>query len=179
MQGRFIFRSFVLSFAGVIFFALVFSFLSQDHLTITYDGNHLQVGKTPLVLLRELVEAHWIFLVTVGVFTALTSMILTHRIAGPLFRFERTFDAMSERDFDWTVILRTKDEAKEIAAKLNTVNTVLSADLQEVLTRSEQLDQLLETMQEGCATDSELLRQAQEKNQGILDLVKGYRFRSG
>jgi len=179
MQGRFIFRYFLLSFAGVIIFALVFSFLSQDHLTIAYDGQHLQVGKTPLILLSELVEAHWIFLITVGLFIALVSMLLTHRIAGPLYRFERTFEAMCERNLDWTVVLRTKDEAKETAGKLNAANNVLNTDLREILARSEHLDVLLENMQEGDAAAAQLLRQAQTENQGILDLLKGYRFRSG
>lgn len=179
MQGRFTFLYFILSLVGVIFFALVFSFLAQDHLTISYNGQHLEVGKTPLVLMGEMVEAHWIFLVTAGLFVALVSMLLTHRIAGPLFRFERTFEAMSERNLDWQVVLRTKDEAKETAGKLNQVNSVLTHDLREMLARSEQLDILLEKLQEGDAVNEELLRQAQDENQGILVLLKGYRFRSG
>ncbi|PNU21224.1 chemotaxis protein [Geothermobacter hydrogeniphilus] len=178
-QGRFIFLYFTFSFVGVIFFALIFSFLSQDHLTIAYSGQQLQFGKTPLVLLRELVEANWIFLITVGLFIALVSMFLTHRVAGPLFRFERTFEAISNRDLDWRVVLRSKDEAKQAAGKLNAANDTLNTDLRAILARSEHLDSILEKLQEGDAAEALLLRQARAENQGILDLLKGYRFRSG
>ncbi|TYO98332.1 hypothetical protein EDC39_107133 [Geothermobacter ehrlichii] len=178
LQGRFIFRYFILSFAGVMFFALAFSYLSQDNLTIAYDGEQLRIGATPMILLREMVEAHWFFLVTAGVFIAVFSMFVTHRIAGPLFRFEKTFEAMSNRDFSWNVVLRAKDEAKQTAAKLNIVNDVISNDLRDILRRSETLEQLLEEMQEGGPADGELLRRAREENQVILELLRGYRFRS-
>src|SRR6056297_1445009 len=98
LQGRFIFKFFLLSLVGVVFFALVFSFLSQDNLTIAYDGQRLVIDRTPLILFREIVLAHWLFLVIMGVLVTAVAMFLTHRVAGPLFRFERTLGAMKNRD---------------------------------------------------------------------------------
>lgn len=178
LQGRFIFRYFVLSFVGVLLFALVFSYLSQDNLTIAYDGQQLRIGATPMVLLRELVEAHWFFLVTAGVFIAIVSMLLTHRVAGPLYRFEKTFEAMSERDLSWKVVLRAKDEAKQTAARLNEAGETIGRDLREILARSEEVDRLLEEMQEG-GPDQERLLRAREENQVILAKLREYRFRPG
>ena len=179
LQGRFIFRYFLLSLACVLIFSLVFSYLAQDNLTITYHGKHLQIGKTPVVLLQELVAAHWFFLVTVGVMMALISMILTHRIAGPIYRFERTFEAMTQRNLDQKIYLRTKDEAKEAAAMINTFTDMLSGDIRRLKECNERLGDSLEKLAAGSGEREEWLRRAAEEQQSINRLLEEYRLRTG
>ena len=176
-QGRFIFRYFLICFGGVLIFALIFSYLSLDNLTITYDGQQLQLGKTPVVLMRELVEAHWFFLVIVGTMIAGISMLLTHRVAGPLFRFEKTFEAIAARDLSQVIVLRTKDEAKDTAATINTATERLSSDLQHLKSYSDELGETLQRLQEGDGNSSEHVRQAIEQNRKINQLLGEYRLR--
>jgi methyl-accepting chemotaxis protein len=131
LQGKYIFTFFIFVVAGSYLFTVIFGLLSSESLTIVYEDYHLQLGKTPLVLIKEILRAHWIFIATGGVLVTLTSMFLSHRVAGPLYRFERSVEEMKKGNFNFEIRLRSKDEAKELARMLNEFNTGLSSRLRE------------------------------------------------
>lgn len=132
LQGKYIFSVFILVLAGVVLFTAVFGLLSADTLTVTYKGSNLQVGRTPVVLLKEIVKTSWIFIVAGGFLVVIAAMFLTHRVAGPLFRFEKTLEEMKKGNFNSEIRLRSKDEAKEVAGMFNEFNTTISLQLKEV-----------------------------------------------
>jgi len=179
LQGRLIFKFFLLSLLGVVFFAFIFSLLSQDNLTITYDGQQLLIGKTPMVLFKDILTANWVFLVIVGATVTLVSMILTHRVAGPLFRFEKAFEGMTQRDLDQKIVLRLKDEAKDTAELINDFTSMLSGDIVTLQLYNSNLGDYLKRLQEGDDDQSDLLRMASDENQKINQLLGEYRLRSG
>ena len=132
LQGKYIFSVFIFVLAGAVLFTAVFGLLSADTLTVTYKGSNLQVGRTPIVLLKEIVKTNWIFIVAGGFLVVITSIFLTHRVAGPLFRFEKTLEEMKKGNFTSEIRLRSKDEAKELAGMFNEFNTTISLQLKEV-----------------------------------------------
>jgi len=90
------------------------------------------MGQTPVMLLKNALAANWLFLVTCGSLVVIAAIIGTHRIAGPLFRFEKTLDNMNKRNLSDTIHLRGKDEGKDLASKINDFNQALSLDLRAV-----------------------------------------------
>jgi methyl-accepting chemotaxis protein len=112
-------------------------------MTISYKNNDLQMGQTPVMLLKNAIAANWILLVTCGSLLVVAAIIGTHRIAGPLFRFEKTLDSMRQKVLDDTIHLREKDEGKELAAKINAFNTLLSTDLKSIRRHSRAITDLL------------------------------------
>jgi methyl-accepting chemotaxis protein len=131
LQGKYIFIFFIFVIAGSYLFTVIFGLTSLDSLTIVYKDHNLQLGKTPVVLLKELLRAHWIFIVTSGVLVMFASMFLTHRFAGPLYRFEKSVEEMTRGNFNFDIRLRSTDEAKELAEMLNGFNTGISSLLRE------------------------------------------------
>lgn len=140
LQGKYIFSIFIFMLAGAVLFTTVFGWLSADTLTITYKGSNLQVGRTPIVLLKEIVKTNWIFIVAGGLLVVIASMFLTHRVAGPLFRFEKTLEEMKKGNFTSEIRLRSKDEAKELAGMFNEFNTTISLQLKEIRDLADVLD---------------------------------------
>jgi len=132
LQGRFIFSFFIFVVAGSFFFTIIFSLLSADTLTIAYKDHDLRLGKTPVILLRETLSAQWIFIFTGGLLVALAAMFLTHRFAGPVYRFEKSLEEMLKGNFNFEIRLRSSDEAKELAQMLNEFNARLSSQLKEI-----------------------------------------------
>jgi methyl-accepting chemotaxis protein len=132
LQGKYIFSFFLFVITGSIVFTLIFSLLSADTLTVVYENNTLQIGKTPLILLKEILSAHWIFIVACGFFVVILAMFLTHRLAGPIYRFERSVDELIKGNFAFQIHLRTKDEGKELAEKINELITVIASDVREM-----------------------------------------------
>ena len=59
-------------------------------------------------------------------------MRLTHRVAGPFYRFEKTVDEMIKGDLSVEVGLREKDEGKELAEKINLFNSKLLQNLNRI-----------------------------------------------
>ncbi len=128
-----------------LLFTVVLAALSADTLTVVYRNNGLQLGQTPLMLLRQILAAQWIFIVVGGVFVVVAGMFITHRMAGPLFRLERALDNMVSGKLDDVIFLRRKDEdeGKEIAAKLNQFNHDLSEKIRQIESCSKSIGTLL------------------------------------
>lgn len=128
-QGRYIFNYFILATLGSLLFIIVFSFFSSNTLSIVYDNYHLQLGVTPGILFKKILSTQWLFVVLGGGIVVVITMILTHRVAGPFYRFEKTLDQMIEGDISNKIVLRQKDEGKELAQKINAFSFALGDKL--------------------------------------------------
>lgn len=140
LQGRYIFSFFIFVIVGSILFSLIFSYLSFNTLTIVYKNYNLQIGKTPLILLKEILSAHWIFILTAGVSIVIISMFLTHRFAGPMYRFEKSVEEMITGNFNFEIRLRKKDEGKELAVKMNQLMNLISSKFGEMRKLSNEIN---------------------------------------
>jgi methyl-accepting chemotaxis protein len=132
LQGRYIFSFFIFVICGGIIFTLIFSLLSANTLTVVYEDYSLRIGKTPFILIREILSADWIFIVTAGLSVVVISMFLTHRFAGPMYRFEKSVEEMLRGNFDFEIRLRKKDEGKELAAVMNQLISRISSNFREM-----------------------------------------------
>jgi methyl-accepting chemotaxis protein len=147
LQGKYIFSFFILVITGSVIFTIIFSLLSADTLTIVYNNYNLQIGKTPSVLLREILSANWIFIVAGGLTVVVLAMFVTHRFAGPMFRFEKSIDEMTKGNLNFLIHLRTKDEGKELAEKINQLILMLSSNIREMRHLSGEMDGKLAEVQ--------------------------------
>lgn len=143
LQGKYIFSFFIFMIGGSIIFTLIFSLLSANTLTVIYDNYNLRIGKTPLILLKEILSAHWIFIVTAGILIVVISMFLTHRFAGPLFRFEKSVEEMVKGNFNFQIKLREKDEGKELAELMNRLITMFSSNVKEMRRLTDEIESRL------------------------------------
>ena len=154
LQGKIVLALFLAVVISCLVFILIFGVFSTDTMTISYENDKLNMGETPLVLLKKALTANWFFLVTCGTLLVIASIIGSHRIAGPLFRFEKVLHSMVRRDLRETIRLREKDEAKDLALQINTFNGVLSRDISELTRRSRAIDDL--TKQYSALSESNL-----------------------
>ena len=182
-QGRYIFNYFLLATIGSILFVAVFSFFSSNTLSIVYDNYHLQLGLTPGILMKKMLGTQWLIIVLGGGAVVLVTLILTHRIAGPFFRFEKSLDEMIEGDISNKIVLRKKDEGKALAQKINAFNYILSDKLcimenfnSGTAVSALQLKKILED--EGVAEDLYMpqLNQILENQKNIQIMINDYTF---
>ena len=98
----------VITFNGVygIFFESLQKIYPQNYLTGLI--NSLKIN----ILFRVL------FLTPVLVFIV---VILSNKIAGPMYRINKSLDLMSDGDYSFDIKLRKRDEFKDLAARLNNV----------------------------------------------------------
>ena len=140
LQGKYIFNYFLLVAVGSIIFSLIFSFFSSNSLTIVYDDYHLQLGSTPGILLNKMLSTQWVLIVVGGLITVIITLFLTHRVAGPFFRFQKCLDFMLNKDLCDKIFLRKKDEGKKLAQQINHFNAMLSSSLNEIKKHTEDIN---------------------------------------
>ena len=116
-QGKLILGCFLSVAGGGLLFNVLIGVLSADSMTISYTNQDLQLGQTPFMLLKGMLTANWLLIIIGGGFVMLAALFLSHRIVGPMFRFESTLDNMKKGCLSDTIHLRKKDEGKELAQK--------------------------------------------------------------
>ncbi|MCD4718870.1 MAG: methyl-accepting chemotaxis protein [Desulfobacula sp.] len=182
-QGRYIFNYFLLATIGSILFIGVFSFFSSNTLSIAYDNYHLQLGVTPDILFKKILSTQWLFIVLGGGLVVIITLFLTHRVAGPFYRFEKTFDAMVGGDLSDKIILRQKDEGKNLAQKINAFNFILSEQLSLIETFNSKIEisvhQLRKTLKDADMDISKaepFLNQILESQKNVHTMINDYTF---
>jgi methyl-accepting chemotaxis protein len=179
LQGRFIFSFFIFVVVGSFFFTIIFSLLSADTLTIAYKNYDLRLGKTPVILLKETLGAHWIFIFTGGLLVVLASVFLTHRFAGPVYRFEKSLEEMMKGNFDVDIRLRAKDEAKELAQMLNDFNAGLSSQLKEIRDLSDKAGAHITNAKGAIGPEAAReLDEAAAKNRRIGEILRNFKLKN-
>jgi methyl-accepting chemotaxis protein len=140
LQGRYILMFFIFVVLGSIMYAAIFSMLTADSFTIVYKDNNLTLGKTPYILMAEMMRANWILILSGGVAGVIIAMFLTHRFAGPLFKLERVVREMAAGNLSVDATLRKRDEGKELAALINLLNETLAANVKSMRELSAAMD---------------------------------------
>jgi len=181
LQGRYVFNFFTFILFGTIIFTLIFSALTINTLTVVYEDYNLKIGKTPIVLLKEILKTHWFFLLTVGIAIVIASIFLTHRFAGPIYRFEKSVEEMIKGNFNFIIRLRKKDEGKELANLMNELNSTISRIINEMKDISDKLgeealliSEMLKKEEHSVEIKNSLekIREAQKKLSNILSQFK-------
>jgi len=147
LQGKLILGYFLFVTGGCLFFIVLLAFFSADTLTVSYTNNDLQLGQTPMMLMKNVLAAHWVFIVVGTMFLVVAAMLITHRIAGPLFRIEKALDNMVAGNLNDVIYLREKDEGKDLAQKINHFNLELSGSIRDVKNHSEAIADLIKQTQ--------------------------------
>ncbi len=182
-QGRYIFNYFLLAAIGSILFIAVFSFFSSNTLSIVYDNYHLQIGLTPGILFKKILSTQWLFIVLGGGMVVVVTLILTHRVAGPFYRFEKTLDEMMAGDISKKIILRKKDEGKDLAQKMNAFNYMLGDKLSiienfnaQIAVSSLHLKKALDESDLGVEKFTPLLNEILDSQKNIQAMINDYTF---
>ncbi|RUM41565.1 MAG: hypothetical protein DSY80_08580 [Desulfocapsa sp.] len=181
-QGKLILGYFLFMVVGCLIFVLALTYLASDSMTVVYSNHDLQIGQTPFMLLKQLIAAHWIFIVVGAAMVVLVATRITHHIAGPMFNLERSLGYMLDGHLDNVIHLRKKDEGKELAAKINQFNAELSSDMGIIKKRSKNIRELLSNLavlNPEKRTQEELYSihtSIQRQNQMIEKIAKQYKL---
>ncbi|MFH1155471.1 MAG: methyl-accepting chemotaxis protein [Pseudomonadota bacterium] len=180
LQGKYIFKFFLLFGIGSIMFTLIFSFSSSNTLSIVYDNYQLHLGTTPSILMNKILSTQWLLIVVGGAIMMVLTLLLTHRIAGPFFRFEKTLEEMLKKNLAYDIFLRKKDEGKEIGLKINAFNKMMRSDLTTLQENSARIHQLLDdsakAAQNGENPHPSTVQSIIELNQKSIALLSQYQL---
>lgn len=96
------------------------------------------------VVIKQLPAANWPLSFLGGMIIIVAILLLSHRIVGPMGRFESTLEAMQQGHLDKTLQLRQKDEGMPLALKINDFNSQLAQSFHTIGQNSKALHILID-----------------------------------
>lgn len=118
-QLNFVYKFVILLLLEALLIAGLFMYLSNDTLTTGYLGSILRVESTPRFFFAPLVLITLIVCVGIGIAAMIVFILLSHKIAGPLYRFENDLREIAGGDLTKRICLRKTDQLIELKEALN------------------------------------------------------------
>ena len=118
-----------------VLIAVFFMCVSRDTLTTGYTDSILRIENTSRFFFVPMTLIILIAAVGIGIAGMVVFIMLSHRIAGPLYRFEKTLESISSGDLTGRISLRKADQLKDLKVSLND----LVASLDNRMTKTQKL----------------------------------------
>lgn len=141
-QVAFILKFCLILLAGVILSTVLLFFFSQDTLTSSYQHSRLVIRNTGSAILPAMIYTNLITLVVV-IFAAIgVTLFISHKIAGPMYRFEKELAKIGQGDLRTKVVLRQHDQAVDMAHCINSMTESLHHRIEELRIELEALNRI-------------------------------------
>jgi len=131
-QTRFILKFCLLVLVGAVISTTLLYVFAQGSLTSTYANSRLTVRTTSTAILPSVIYTNLITLGLISLATIMVVLYVSHKIAGPLYRFEKELSDIAEGDLTKVIYLRKNDEVTDMAESLNRMTASLRERLQEL-----------------------------------------------
>ena len=118
-QTNFFIRFAILLILESLLISGLFIYLSSGTLTTGYSGTQLRIERTSDFFSTTFLIIALIVGVIVSLAGMLVFMYLSHRIAGPLYRFEKSLEDISKGDLTHRIKLRSADQLTDLQESLN------------------------------------------------------------
>lgn len=119
-QMNFLLRFLVLLVLESVLIAGLFMYVSTNTLTTGYMDYTLKIERTANFFFIPFLLITAIVVVGIGITGMVMFILLSHRIAGPLYRFEKILGQIEEGDLTTRVSLRKTDQLMALKESLNT-----------------------------------------------------------
>jgi len=124
-QLRFIVRFCLLILIGVIISTGLLFLLTHGTLTSSFRDSRLVIESTASAIAPAVIYTNLITLGLISLAALVVTLIVSHKIAGPVYRFEKEMKEIGEGDLTKKVKLREKDQIKGMVESINTMITSL------------------------------------------------------
>lgn len=138
-QFKFILRFCLLVLIGAIISTGLLFLFSQGTLTSSFQQSRLIIKNTALAILPSVVYTNLITLALITLATIIVTLFVSHKVAGPMFRFEKELKAIGEGNLTKKIMLRKKDQIKDMADCLNNMVASLHEKILDIQTAVEHI----------------------------------------
>lgn len=118
-QFKFILKFCLILFAGGVISTASVLFFSRGTLTTSFVHGRLIVKTTASAILPTVLLTNAVTLVIVTIIAIVTVLYMSHKIAGPMFRFEKEMGRVKNGDLTVQITLRKKDQFVALSQSFN------------------------------------------------------------
>lgn len=168
-QAGFFYRFLILLVLEAAFIAALFMYISSGTLTTGYSHSALTIKHTPDFFFIPFMLIILIVCVGIGIAAMVVFILLSHRIAGPLYRFEKILNEVGTGDLTKRISLRKTDQLMELKEALNVLMESFDQRLGRIKSNLFELKELLTGNE---PKDSEKIYKAIETLKNEIDHFK-------
>jgi methyl-accepting chemotaxis protein len=106
--------------AGLLTMGILYLFAFRST-TVSIINSRVVVRSTADFLLPLLIQTLLIVTILIGLATIVLTLLFSHKIAGPLYRFKKVIENLEEGDFSQDFHIRFNDQLKDLADKFNSM----------------------------------------------------------
>ncbi|MFH2218495.1 MAG: methyl-accepting chemotaxis protein [Pseudomonadota bacterium] len=126
-QFKFILKFCLLVFGGALISMVLLFFLSRGTLTFSFVNSRLIVRDTAMAILPATFLTNIVTLIVITLSTIVVVLFISHKIAGPMFRFEKDFEEIAAGNLTKKVRLRRTDQLNDLTDSINNMTSSLHA----------------------------------------------------
>ena len=160
----------------------LFMYLSKGTLTTGFIGSDFRIARTSEFFLPTLLVSNLIIIVITAVIGIAVLIYMSHRIAGPLYRFEKILDDVGRGDLTQRFKLRDKYQLSELSESITELTTTMDNRVSDIKFRTHELSGLLreiKTSSPSGQSDSKdlenILREVSENVQALEEVVNYFK----
>ena len=153
-------RSLQLKYIGMVFLSVLVASMIVGG-DVYYSLMRLMLTECPSVTDR-VVQFNTVLLVKIALYLGLMlliSLYVSHRFAGPIFRFEKSCQSLSTGDLTHRVSLRTGDELMELQEEFNGMAASLQALLQKDRNLAQRLSERVDEIAKRLPVGADAVRE--------------------
>lgn len=162
-QFKFILKFCIVLLIGIIISTGLLFLFSKNTLTSSFDQSKLVIKNTAFAILPSVLLSNLITLALITLATIVVTLLISHKIAGPLFRFQKELNQIGEGNLTQTISLRKKDQITSIADNLNQMRTNLH---EKILSIKKEVENIIESASTGDVPP-DLIEQLKQLDQKI------------
>lgn len=124
-------RDFILKFcmiiicSALILTGVVYA-LSVSSTTTVFENSRLVIKSTADFLLPLLLLSSLVAIIAAGALTIIFTLVISHRIAGPLYRLEKDITEVNNGNLNMEIRVRKDDELQDLAKSLNQMLKIIN-----------------------------------------------------
>lgn len=111
--------------AGIIISTGLLFLFSKGTLTSTFQGSKLVIKNTSIAILPAVIYTNLITLGFITIASITVTLLISHKLAGPVYRFEEDLKLIGNGDLTKIIKIRGKDQLVELAENLNKMTASL------------------------------------------------------
>lgn len=181
-QVRFTIKFLIVIVIEAILAIGLFMYLSRGTLTTGFIGSDFRIARTSEFFLPTLLVSNLIIIGITAIIGIAVLIYMSHRIAGPLYRFEKILTDIGRGDLTQRFKLRDKDQLSELSESITELTTTMDNRISDIKLRTHELSGLLQEIQTTVPSkpsDSKelenLLREVSENIQALEEVVNYFK----
>jgi len=152
-QSEFILKFCALVALGCVVFGVILYALSSKTLTTSFENSRLVVKSTADYLLPGLLFGGIIVGILTAIVTSIIVVLMTHRVVGPMYRFEKQAEKIGSGELSSDLKIRKKDQFQDFVTAFNKMTNDLNSGVLKVVDVSEKLGDLIEKLSDSSGNE--------------------------